>query len=336
MTKKKTIIYYMIKMVQILLYIPIQIAFIPLIIIGMSIGAYKEFVVGKRLGVSYSAGQTLQYRFYMHYFNTRKDSLTVSFVKHFPCESHFGLWSMFGAFFVSKRLFGLSTKLDELPNEGEETLGTTAAVRVLTFDRIIEKYIDKVDQIVIPGVGFDLIALKYTKDKNVKVFEMDQTNSMNVKVETLKEAGIEHEWINYVPVDYINESWSEKLLEAGFDKSKSSLFIWQSVSHFLDEELVKDTLRTMADLMTDDSVISLDLYSKNFISGSTSFSVKQQKNMMAKMNEPWIFGLDMSKNPEEVIQDFLSKCGLEIIMHKQFGEKLDIEPFYSIVNAKKV
>jgi len=89
-------------------------------------------------------------------------------------------------------------------------------------------------QIVLPGVGFDLIALRFTEGKKVKVFELDQVDTLNIKVETIKKARIKHDWITYVPVVYENESWADKLLEAGFDKirkrcsfGKVSLIFWR-------------------------------------------------------------------------------------------------------------
>jgi len=44
----------------------------------------------------------------------------------------------------------------------------------------MEKYVDEMEQIVIPGAGFDLIALHLTKGKKVKVFELDQVKTLNV------------------------------------------------------------------------------------------------------------------------------------------------------------
>ena len=41
------------------------------------------------------------------------------------------------------------------------------------------------------------------------IFELDQVNTLNAKVETFKKAGIKHGWITYMPVDYSNESWVE-------------------------------------------------------------------------------------------------------------------------------
>ncbi len=77
-----------------------------------------------------------------------------------------------------------------------------------------------------------------------------------------EKAGIKHEWITYISVDYVSDSWVDKLIDAGFDKIKKTLFLRQSISHFLEAETVKETLRQMADLCTDGSVIAQDIYSK--------------------------------------------------------------------------
>ena len=98
-----------------------------------------------------------------------------------------------------------------------------------------------------------------------------------------------------------------KLLEAGFDKTKKTLFLWQSVSLYLEADIVKETLRKIVDLCVDGSIIALDFYSKRFFSGEYSKTAKQFMGIIEKMSEI-----------------------------NQFGEKLDIEPFYCIVEAEKL
>jgi len=317
------------------LYLLIQIAFIPLAVVGLLVGLYKEMLVSRRRGVSFSAGQSLQYRWFMHYFNTRPDQLSVRFVKKYPCESHFGLWAVMGALIISQRLFGFTTRMGRIPEPGKERLDSTAGARVLAFDRIVEKYIDEMDQLVLPGAGFDLIALRYTQNKNVRVFELDETNVMNIKIETLKSAGIEHDWIDYIPVEYSKESWVEKLAEAGFDKTRKTLFLWQSVSLFLDGETVRSSLREMADLCADGSVVAQDFYSRALVAGEMSAIARRNANLIGRMGEPWRFGIDMSRDPEEAITTLLGSCGLRMTEFRQFGEETDIEPFYCIVEAQK-
>jgi methyltransferase (TIGR00027 family) len=241
-----------------------------------------------------------------------------------------------GALIISQRLFGFTTRLGKLVEPGEETPDSTAGIRVLMFDRIMEKYVDEMEQIVLPGAGFDLIALHFTEGKKVKVFELDQVNTLNIKVETMKKAGIKHDWITYIPVDYSNESWVDKLLEAGFDKTKKTLFLWQSVSLYLEADIVKESLRSMADLCVDRSIIAQDFYSKVFALGEYLKSAKRFISIIEKMGEPAKFGIDMSKNPKAAAESFLKECGLKMTNYIQFGEKLDIEPFYCIVEAKKL
>jgi len=324
-----------IKLFQIILYIPIQIIFTPFAIIGILVGMYKGMVKSKKLGISFTACRALQYRWFMHYFATRLDPLSVAFTRKFPCESHFGLWSFMGALIISQRLFGFTTKLGKVPEPGKETLVSMVDRRLLMFDRIMEKYVDTMEQIVILGAGFDLIALHFTKGKKVTVFELDQVKTLNLKVETLKEAGLKHDWITYIPVDYSNESWDAKLLGAGFDTTKKTLFLWQSVSLYLEADIVKDTLRKMADLCVDGSIIVQDFYSKAYISGEISKTVKRSSSLMGRMGEPWIFGIDMSNDPEAAVKSFLRECGLKMTKINNFGEKLDIEPFYCVVEAEK-
>ena len=325
---------FLVKLTQILLYIPIQVIFIPFAIIGIIDGIYREMVIGRKLGVSFSAIKALQYRWNGHYFNIRPDTLSVEFIKKLPCESHFGLWSLLGALIISKRAFGFTTEAVKLV-EPEETFDATAITRVRIFDRIMEKYINEIEQIVLPGVGFDLISLHFTNGKNLKVFELEQAETLNVKVETLKKAGIKHDWVNFIPVDYAKESWVDKLLEAGFDQSKKTLFLWQSVSLFLEEEIVKDTLTKMADLCVEGSVIAQDFYSIAFLSGEISKPAQKQFNLFEKMGEPTKFGIDMSDDPKTAVEAFLNECGVKMTDYIQFGEILDIEPFYCIVEAEK-
>jgi methyltransferase (TIGR00027 family) len=272
----------------------------------------------------------------MHYFKTRLDPLSVAFTKKFPCESHFSLWLVMGALIISQRVFGFTTRLSKVAKPEDAGLSATSGSRVVAFDKIMEKYVDDVEQIVFPGAGFDLMALHFTKGKKINVFELDQVNTINAKVETLEKAGIPHDWITYIPVDYANESWVDKLVEASFDKTKKTLFLWQSVSLYLEEDMVRETLRKMADLCTDESIIVQDFYSKAFSNGEYSRIAKKQKSMIEKMGEPWKFGIDMTNDPKETIESFLKECGLKMTEYVQFGEKLDIKPFYCIVEAEKL
>jgi hypothetical protein len=44
----------------------------------------------------------------------------------------------------------------------------------------------------------------------------------------------------------------------------------------------------------------------------------------------------MSENPKAAVESFLKECGLKTTEYTQFGEKLEIEPFYCIVESEKL
>ncbi len=317
-----------------IVYLFLQVIFIPIAIFGILISLYKEMYLSKKLNISFSAGQALQYRWIMHMFDTRNDPNTIEFTKKFPCESHFGLFSVMGPFIISHKLLGFKSTFNKLVKPGYETLDKIAGNRVLIFDEIFTKYIDEVDQIVIPGSGFDLIANKYCKDKNVKVFEMDQFDTLKIKLDTLKKAKIDYRFINYIPVNYKTDSWSELLIRSGFDKNKKTLFLWQSVSLYLDQSLVDQTLLTMKDLSAPGSIIAQDFYSTAFLDGSISKMAISNMNMISKLGEPWKFTLDMRDGSKNAIDNYLSNLNLSILEEYEFGKETSIDPFYSIVVSK--
>lgn len=323
----------MTKKVLFLIYLIIQIVFIPFSIVGLFYGLFKETHYSKKYGVSFSAGQALQYRWLMHMFDTRKDSNTYQFVKKFPCESEIGLLLVMGPFLIMSKLFGYKSTFNKLVPFGEETLDKIAGNRVLVFDEVVEKHIDSVEQIVLPGAGFDLIMNKYTEDKDLKVFELDQENTLNLKMQTLNNAEIPHKWIHYIPVDYSKELWEEKLLEAGFDPSKKTLFLWQSVSLYLDDEQVEHSIKAMRDLSCAGSIIVQDFYATAFLDGSISKIAIKNMNMIAKQGEPWKFSLNMSNGYETSTKEYLKSFNLEVSRLYGFGEKIDIDPSYCIVES---
>jgi len=62
----------MVEILQFLVFLALQILCLPLAILGMLPAVYKEMVVSRKLGVSFTAGQAIQPRWIMHYFGTRE------------------------------------------------------------------------------------------------------------------------------------------------------------------------------------------------------------------------------------------------------------------------
>ncbi len=326
----------MLKFFQFLVFLVLQILFLPLAIFGGLLALYFEMVVSRKLGVSFTAGQAIKPRWTMHYFGIRPDPNTIAFMKQLPIESHLGFLGMFGAGLLANRICGYIPSFTQIPEHGEETLSSFICSRTVLFDQLMGKYASEVEQIVIMGGGFDLRVLQLTRDSSAKVFEVDLEKTQAMKLETIQKAGLSNDWITYITVDFREESWVEKLIKHGFDQTKRTYFHWESVSLYLEEDVVRDTLAKMSALSSKGSILAQDFYSRAFIEGET-YLMRKAIQSAEKMGEPWIYGIDMSGDVKVKIEAFVSEFNFQVSEVSQFGHKGKRgKPFYAITVCEKV
>ncbi|MBW1881563.1 MAG: SAM-dependent methyltransferase [Deltaproteobacteria bacterium] len=326
----------MTKTLQFLVFLVLQILFLPLAILGMIPAVYKEMVVSRKLGASFTAGQAIQPRWIMHYFGTREDEATVAFIKAFPIESHWGFLGVMGAAIVANRICGYTPGLAKVPEPGRETLMTFLPARVVHNDRLAKRSMERVEQVVLMGAGFDLRVLELSRGTDLEVFELDMDKTQQLKLATMKAAGIAYDHVTYVPIDFRHEDWMDKLIEAGFDSTKTTYFHWESVNSYLEEDVVRETLRKMAELCASGSVVVQDFYSTTLLTGAASSGFGSTGRIVAWMGEPWRFGIDMSKDAKATIEALLDEYGLVVKEVVLCGAKDEsTPPFYAIVEAVK-
>jgi len=243
-------------------------------------------------------------------------------------ESHLGYLAASSAVIIANKVTGFTPSLAAVPEPGTENLATFQNPKTLEFDRIMEAYVDQVEQVVVMGAGFDLRVLELTAEKSVKVFELDLEAAQNLKLKTLKKAAIAHDWVTYIPVDFDTESWVDKLTAAGFDKSNKTLFFAESLTAYLPEAAVKDTLQKVSELSAPGSVFAQDFFSDEFIK-----SVQKLSSTMRALN---LFGVDMSDDTKTRIESLLETSGFELTHMVLFGEKTKTgKPFCAITVAVK-
>ena len=67
-----------------IIYIPLQILFVPISIVGGLVAAYKQVWASKKFGVSSTATKVLEGRLHMHWFGLREDQATDKLSKALP------------------------------------------------------------------------------------------------------------------------------------------------------------------------------------------------------------------------------------------------------------
>jgi len=200
--------------------------------------------------------------------------------------------------------------------------------RTSLFDRILEQEIaNGVSQVVVLGAGYDSRAFRFAeKLKGIKVFELDFPGTQmykRKKLATLVRQVPEN--IVFIPIDFNEQSFDRLLLKKGFSTQKKTVFLWEGVSYYLPEAVVKKVLCFVSSCREGSSIV-FDYATRDFVNGDvTSFGGKQISKWLKKIDEPFLFGLNANQT-----SGFLRKCNLTIV--NDYSPE-DLENLY-LVNMK--
>ena len=187
------------------------------------------------------------------------------------------------------------------------------------------------EQYVLLGAGYDSRAHRLELPSSLRIFEVDQAEVQARKRSKLPNELPNSENVTYVTADFTNQSLTKKLMDAGFDQSKSTVFTLEGVSQYVTKEAVSSTIKEMATLTQKASSIFFisyvnELLNKNpeacFGKGypNAAKRAKLITNLAAKAGEPWI-----SFYGAEEIESVLSQNGYSI---KENVTLEDLNPVY--------
>ncbi len=277
------------KFIALIIFVVVQVVFIPFAIIGLILLMFKQVSVSKRLGVSSTALSVLSGRWIMNFYGVRKDENVAKLYRTLPNASEVGIWLLFFPSYLRYKINPSPPKNDKV------SVFNVVSARTAHFDHIINKSLDKVAQFVIMGAGYDTRAYGFIPNKSIKFFELDQHNTQQLKISSLKKAGIDASHVTFVDIDFSIEKWYEKLEQAGYDPKKRSIFLWEGVTLYLSEADVRKTIAEIKTHSAKGSVLIADFY------GARILSLKGVKST----NEWFNFGLDFSGDYENALKAFL-------------------------------
>lgn len=299
------------ELIGLVVFFIVQIIFIPLVIIGGMIAVYKQVLVSKKLGVSSTAISVIGSRWLMDKFDIRKDEATVRLYRVLPNGYGFGLWLLFFPSYLRYKISGKTRGFASVKEEGTEGAENVGITRTVHFDNFINQSIDKIDQFVIMGAGFDTRCYGELKGNSIKFFELDQPGTQKLKKACLKKAGIDTAHVAFVEVDFSTDKWYEKLEEAGYDSGKTTIFLWEGVTLYLTENDVRRTLQEIKEHAAPGSIIMADFYAKRMAA---------LKGVKAT-NEGFNFVLDFAADREKVLRSFIESESLTLSDFKFMGQK---------------
>lgn len=290
----------------------LQIIFIPLAIIGAIWVGYKQLVVSKRLGVSQTAIEILNGRWTMHIFGLRADPAAAKLASTVPNTSTAGLWLALFPLYAHSRISGSVKWYPVIADRGEEGIANLVTNRTGYFDNIIDKNKNNAEQFVIMGAGFDTRAYNDLKQSGLKIFELDQTLTQQLKRQSLQQAGIDTTHVTFVETNFFQENWFHALIGAGYDAAKPTIFLWEGVTLYLGEKSVRQTLQMVKANSAEGTVIIADMYARSFVAGEYTRGMKATLPILDMTAEQLSFGLEMADDHQQTLESFVTSEGLSL------------------------
>jgi len=127
------------------------------------------------------------------------------------------------------------------------------AARVLWFDHQVTKAVEaSIEQIVVVGAGYDSRAWRFGRP-GIQFFELDHSGTQRDKARRAPGGGPK-----YIEADLSGQSAADALVQGGLDESQPSLFIFEGVSMYLDEAVVRRQLGELGHIAAVGSRVAID------------------------------------------------------------------------------
>ncbi|UCE67232.1 MAG: class I SAM-dependent methyltransferase [Candidatus Zixiibacteriota bacterium] len=191
--------------------------------------------------------------------------------------------------------------------EGMKIVGLMQAINpsirkaIVLRARFIDDYArhsldDGFEQVVLLGAGYDSRFLRLPEFRSTRIYELDLLSTQVIKKSmTLKLLGSLPANVTYVSIDFSCDSISQKLLAAGFQRHRKTLFIWEGVTLFLNQDILEKTLGRIADICPDSRIV-FDFVPTELINDETDYKGNRMLiKLCADIKEPLTFGCQPKK-----------------------------------------
>ena len=219
--------------------------------------------------------------------------------------------------------------------------------RTKYLDDIIKfNVVNESKQYVILAAGYDSRANRLKLPSDLDIFELDQAEVQRRKLSILDKIVPRSKKTNYVEIDFNQDSISEKLLNAGFDTEKNTIFTLEGILQYISKDSFDSTLKEISELTKrskativfsyTDCVINKypeNLFGKEY--PKPRKKVDKIKKIINALSEPWIsfysikeiekllnknnFHLKEVKNLENLNNKYFSSVNRKIVSRNLFN-----------------
>ncbi|MEL6183268.1 MAG: SAM-dependent methyltransferase [Myxococcota bacterium] len=292
---------------------------------------YALPILRRRGKVSGTAYEPLLGRLLYHGTGARPDPAAVALARHLPATRRAAPLLLRPVLWAA-RMSGYGPSGLEYPGPSPATPATLLAARTHFIDRAAAGALDEAEQVVILGAGWDTRAYGALGNETRRFFEVDAPATQAEKRRGLESARISTETVHFVACDFETTSWLDALVEAGFDRSRRTLVIWEGVTMYLRSEAVAATLDGVASLPVGSAVV-FDYVGAEWLAGT--FEGRAVGSAVRVFHgEPFVFALPLQP-PRAQLRGLLEKRGLRLeeewLSHP---DGTDATSFYGIAWAR--
>lgn len=183
-------------------------------------------------------------------------------------------------------------------------------IRTRFIDEQLQRALENgATQLVILGAGFDTRAYRFEKQLvDKRVIEVDYRSTQELKKRRLQAAlGNLPPYVRFAEIDFQRDKLQDVLEKAGYQSGEKTIFIWEGVSYYLSEAVVRETLQTIARNAASGSSLVMDFAERAIINMLQRFPHLPQHAYTTNWGEPWTFGV-----PDEKERQFFKECGLNL------------------------
>ncbi len=146
------------------------------------------------------------------------------------------------------------------------------------------------EQVVLIGAGYDSRYWRMPEFHLVDIFELDLDSTQVIKKSlTRRLFGRLPANVRYITANLAQDSVPEKLTAAGLQRDRKTLYIWEGVTLFLNDEIVAETLSCFREL-TPNCRVTFDFVPPELIDDETDYQGNRQLiSLCQSINEPLTF-----------------------------------------------
>ncbi|CAN5577803.1 hypothetical protein BH24ACT21_BH24ACT21_07860 [soil metagenome] len=210
---------------KLLIFMLIEIVLLPVTIMGVILFSINFILRLRETRTSATAYDPFFARWILHSQGKRQDEANKQLLYALPTISPLAVKLMMGPTLLAMRITGVTTNMYDYPVYSSSSIWGAFGHRTRFFDDAMSVYLDKVDQVVVLGAGWDTRSYNLVKKANVQAFEVDAAETQTQKRESLEAANIDTSDVVFATADFNKEPWLDALQRVGFDPDKPTFVL---------------------------------------------------------------------------------------------------------------